>query len=143
MDQPVMEKQQQQEKKNQLEQLMKQIAKETTIPLTKVRTTVELLDGGNTIPFIARYRKEMTGELDENELRGIEERLQYLRNLEDRKLEVVRLIEEQGKLTDELRAAIIQSVKLQEVEDVYRLILQKDTFALTLSSKSCPTASIA
>jgi len=120
-----MEKQQQQEKKNQLEQLMKQIAKETTIPLTKVRTTVELLDGGNTIPFIARYRKEMTGELDENELRGIEERLQYLRNLEDRKLAVVRLIEEQGKLTDELRAAIIQSVKLQEVEDVYRPYRQK------------------
>jgi uncharacterized protein len=108
-----------------LEQLMKQIAKEMAIPLTKVKATVELLDGGNTIPFIARYRKEMTGELDENELRGIEERLQYLRSLEDRKQEVVRLIEEQGKLTDELRAAIIQSVKLQEVEDLYRPYRQK------------------
>lgn len=108
-----------------LEQLMKQIAKEMAIPLTKVRATVELLDGGNTIPFIARYRKEMTGELDENELRGIEERLQYLRNLEDRKIEVLRLIEEQGKLTDELSAAIMQSVKLQEVEDLYRPYRQK------------------
>ncbi|MEX2415439.1 MAG: Tex family protein [Paenibacillaceae bacterium] len=108
-----------------LEQLMKQISKEMAIPLTKVRATVELLDGGNTIPFIARYRKEMTGELDENELRGIEERLQYLRNLEDRKVEVLRLIEEQGKLTDELSAAIMQSVKLQEVEDLYRPYRQK------------------
>jgi uncharacterized protein len=108
-----------------LEQLMKQIAKESAIPLTKVKATVELLDGGNTIPFIARYRKEMTGELDENELRGIEERLQYLRNLEDRKQEVLRLIDEQGKLTDELRTAINQSVKLQEVEDLYRPYRQK------------------
>lgn len=108
-----------------LEQLMKQIAKEMAIPQTKVRATVELLDGGNTIPFIARYRKEMTGELDENELRGIEERLQYLRSLEDRKVEVLRLIEEQGKLTDELSAAITQSVKLQEIEDLYRPYRQK------------------
>lgn len=108
-----------------LEQLMKQIAKEMAIPLTKVTATVELLDGGNTIPFIARYRKEMTGELDENELRGIEERLQYLRNLEDRKGEVLRLIDEQGKLTDELRAAIVQSIKLQEIEDLYRPYRQK------------------
>ena len=108
-----------------LEHLMKQIAKEMAIPLTKVTATVELLDGGNTIPFIARYRKEMTGELDENELRGIEERLQYLRNLEDRKGEVLRLIDEQGKLTDELRAAIGQSLKLQEIEDLYRPYRQK------------------
>ena len=73
------------------------------LPAGKVKTTMGLLDEGNTIPFIARYRKEMTGELDENQLRDIEERLQYLRNLEDRKIEVVRLIDEQGKLTDELR----------------------------------------
>jgi uncharacterized protein len=110
---------------NIIEQLMKQIAKEMALPITKVRATVELLDGGNTIPFIARYRKEMTGELDENELRGIEERLQYLRGLEDRKGEVLRLIEEQGKLTDELAAAIKQAVKLQEVEDLYRPYRQK------------------
>lgn len=107
------------------ERIMKQIASELQIAASRVKTTVGLLDEGNTIPFIARYRKEMTGELDENQLRDIEERLTYLRNLEDRKLEVVRLIDEQGKLTDELRTAIEQSVKLQEIEDLYRPYRQK------------------
>lgn len=107
------------------ERILKQIASELQIAASRVKTTVGLLDEGNTIPFIARYRKEMTGELDENQLRDIEERLTYLRNLEDRKLEVVRLIDEQGKLTDELRAAIERSVKLQEVEDLYRPYRQK------------------
>ncbi|MBP1157447.1 uncharacterized protein ACVLD2_002307 [Paenibacillus sp. PvR052] len=107
------------------ERILKQIASELQISASRVKTTVGLLDEGNTIPFIARYRKEMTGELDENQLRDIEERLTYLRNLEDRKLEVVRLIDEQGKLTDELRAAIEQSAKLQEVEDLYRPYRQK------------------
>lgn len=107
------------------ERIVKQIASELQIAVSRVKTTVGLLDEGNTIPFIARYRKEMTGELDENQLRDIEERLTYLRNLEDRKLEVVRLIDEQGKLTDELRTAIEQSVKLQEVEDLYRPYRQK------------------
>ncbi|MBJ6361320.1 RNA-binding transcriptional accessory protein [Paenibacillus sp. MAHUQ-46] len=103
----------------------KQIAAELQIPPGKVKAAVGLLVEGNTIPFIARYRKEMTGELDENELRSIEERLQYLHNLEDRKREVIRLIAEQGKLTDELQAAIEKSVKLQEVEDLYRPYRQK------------------
>ena len=76
-----------------------------------MRTTVELLDEGNTIPFIARYRKEMTGELDENQLRDIEERTGYLRNLEIRKREVIRIIEEQGKLTEDLKASITAAVK--------------------------------
>jgi len=107
------------------ERILRQIATELKIPAGKVKTTVGLLDEGNTIPFIARYRKEMTGELDENQLRDIEERLQYLRNLEDRKLEVVRLIDEQGKLTGELRSAIEQAAKLQEVEDLYRPYRQK------------------
>lgn len=107
------------------ERILKQIASELQLPPGKVRTTVELMDEGNTIPFIARYRKEMTGEMDENTLRNIEERLQYLRSLEDRKLEVIRLIDEQGKLTPELRADIEKSVKLQEVEDLYRPYRQK------------------
>ncbi|NEN84291.1 Tex family protein [Paenibacillus elgii] len=107
------------------ERILKQIASELQIAAGRVKTTVGLLDEGNTIPFIARYRKEMTGELDENQLRDIEERLAYLRNLEDRKLEVIRLIDEQGKLTAELRTAIEQSVKLQEVEDLYRPYRQK------------------
>ncbi|MCC2685136.1 MAG: Tex-like protein, partial [Paenibacillaceae bacterium] len=76
-------------------------------------------------PFIARYRKEMTGELDENQLRDIEERLQYLRNLEERKREVMRLIDEQGKLTGELQTAISQAAKMQELEDLYRPYRQK------------------
>jgi uncharacterized protein len=107
------------------ERIIKQISAEMQLHAGKVRTTVGLLDDGNTIPFIARYRKEMTGELDENQLREIEERLNYLRNLESRKLEVIRLIDEQGKLTAELRASIEQSVKLQEVEDLYRPYRQK------------------
>ncbi|WP_168123746.1 Tex family protein [Paenibacillus sp. HB172176] len=101
------------------------IASSLSIPLSKVKSAVALLDEGNTIPFIARYRKEMTGELDENELRSIDERLQYMRNLEERKREVIRLIDEQGKLSEELRAGIEQAVKLQEVEDLYRPYRQK------------------
>ncbi|MEK3774193.1 MULTISPECIES: Tex family protein [Paenibacillus] len=107
------------------ERIIKQVAKELSLSLKQVRTTSELLDEGNTIPFIARYRKEMTGELDENQLRSIEERIVYLRNLEDRKLEVIRIIEEQGKLTGELKQSITQAVKLQEVEDLYRPFRQK------------------
>ncbi|WP_059051296.1 Tex family protein [Paenibacillus senegalimassiliensis] len=107
------------------ERLIAQIAKELGLALKQVRTTVGLLDEGNTIPFIARYRKEMTGELDENQLRDIEERTQYLRNLEERKQEVLRIIEEQGKLTEDLAAAINRAVKLQEVEDLYRPYRQK------------------
>ncbi|MGP0584008.1 Tex family protein [Paenibacillus timonensis] len=107
------------------ERIIAQIAKELGLSLKQVRTTIGLLDEGNTIPFIARYRKEMTGELDENQLRDIEERTQYLRNLEERKREVIRIIDEQGKLTVELAAAIGKAVKLQEVEDLYRPYRQK------------------
>lgn len=107
------------------ELILAAIAKELSISLKQVRTTVGLLDEGNTIPFIARYRKEMTGELDENVLRDVEERLGYLRNLGDRKKDVIRSIEEQGKLTPELQAQIMKAVKLQEVEDLYRPYKQK------------------
>ncbi|WP_308443839.1 Tex family protein [Paenibacillus glycanilyticus] len=107
------------------DQIIKSMASQLSIPITKVKSAVALLDEGNTIPFIARYRKEMTGELDENDLRAIEERLQYMRNLENRKREVIRLIDEQGKLTDELRRSIEGSGKLQEIEDLYRPYRQK------------------
>ncbi|WP_336773967.1 Tex family protein [Paenibacillus sp. MMO-58] len=107
------------------DQIIKSMASQLSIPITKVKSAVALLDEGNTIPFIARYRKEMTGELDENDLRAIEERLQYMRNLEERKREVIRLIDEQGKLTDELRRSIEASGKLQEIEDLYRPYRQK------------------
>ena len=107
------------------DRIVKQIAAETGTSAKQVGTTVSLLDEGNTIPFIARYRKEMTGELDENVLRAIEERLTYLRGLEERKREVLRLIAEQDKLTAELRASIERAGKLQEVEDLYRPYRQK------------------
>ena len=107
------------------QRMERQIAAELQIPPGKVKATVALLNEGNTIPFIARYRKEMTGELDENQLRAIEERLAYLRSLEDRKREVARLIDEQGKLTEALARSIEQATKLQEVEDLYRPYRQK------------------
>jgi len=107
------------------ERILANLVSELKISARQVRTTVGLLDEGNTIPFIARYRKEMTGELDETQIRAIEERLQYLRNLEARKNEVLRLIFEQGKLTEELRQVIASSSKLQEVEDLYRPYRQK------------------
>ncbi|WP_423802954.1 Tex family protein [Paenibacillus dendrobii] len=113
------------QKAKEQERIIQQTAKELQISLKQIRTTVGLLDEGNTIPFIARYRKEMTGELDENQLRDIEERVNYLRNLEERKREVIRIIDEQGKLTGELKSSIEKAVKLQEVEDLYRPYRQK------------------
>lgn len=105
--------------------IVKVIAAELGISPKQVGNTVNLLDEGNTIPFIARYRKEVTGELDEEQIRNIDERLTYLRNLETRKAEVLKSIEEQGKLTPELAQAITGATKLQEVEDLYRPYKQK------------------
>jgi uncharacterized protein len=105
--------------------MLKIIATETGISQIQLKRTADLLDEGNTVPFIARYRKEMTGTLDENQIRLIQERLSYLRNLEERKLEVTKTIEEQGKLSPELQNAITQATKLQEVEDLYRPYKQK------------------
>ncbi len=100
--------------------LIKQLATELTLRPEQVERTIKLFDEGNTLPFIARYRKEITGGLDEEQLRTLEERLRYLRNLEARKEEVLRLIGEQGKLTPELEEAIKQATILQEVEDYYQ-----------------------
>ncbi|WP_245625176.1 Tex family protein [Paenibacillus stellifer] len=105
--------------------MISQITGELSLSPRQVGVAVSLLDEGNTIPFIARYRKEMTGELDENALRDVEERLGYLRSLGERKREVIRIIEEQGKLTEELRGQIVKAAKLQEVEDLYRPFRQK------------------
>jgi len=105
--------------------LRKQLISELSLNPKQVDATISLLDEGNTIPFIARYRKEMTGELDENQLRALEERLAYVRGLEDRKREVLRLIAEQGKLTADLQQAVVGASKLQEVEDLYRPYRQK------------------
>ncbi|HOV25126.1 MAG TPA: Tex family protein [Pseudobacteroides sp.] len=97
-----------------------QLTKEFNLKLFQVQNAVKLIDEGNTIPFIARYRKEATGELNDQVLRELYERLVYLRNLEARREEVKRLIEEQGKLTDELSNAIAKANTLQEIDDIYR-----------------------
>ena len=105
--------------------IAEKLAQEFGIPLSAVEQTVALIDEGNTIPFIARYRKEVTGGLSDVVLRDLDERLNYLRSLDARKEEVIKLIEEQGKLTDELKAEIAKAEILQRVEDLYKPFKQK------------------
>lgn len=105
--------------------LKQQIAKEISLSQKHVESVIRLLEDGNTVPFIARYRKEQTGSMDEVQIQTISERWQYIQNLNQRKEEVIRLIAEQDKLTDDLKGKIEQSVKLQEVEDLYRPYKQK------------------
>ena len=95
------------------------IAKELKVRPKQVEAAMGLLDDGNTVPFIARYRKEAAGSLEDEQLRNLEERLTYLRNLVKRQEEILGKIEEQGKLTDELRAAVEKTTKLQDLEDLY------------------------
>ena len=109
------------------------IAEELKIKETQVSAAVGLMDEGNTVPFIARYRKEVTGGLSDETLRSLEERLQYLRNLETRKEEVIRIIEEQGKLTEELTQQIEEANTLAEVEDLYRPYKQKKKTRATIA----------
>lgn len=122
------------EKLNQtiIQLVQKELASYNTKQLT---TVLHLLSEGNTVPFIARYRKEMTGSLDEVQIREIEERYAYLENLEKRKVEVLRLIDEQGKLTPELEAGILQAVKMQQVEDLYRPYKQKRRTKATIAKE--------
>ena len=108
-----------------MEQIINQLAKEFSIRPQQVEDTINLIDGGNTIPFIARYRKEVTGNLSDALLRDLDVRLTYLRKLEKRIEEVTSSIEEQGKLTPELKSAILKSQTLQEVEDLYLPYKQK------------------
>ena len=100
-----------------------------------VENVVHLLDEGNTIPFIARYRKELHGAMDDTSLRTLEERLQYLRGLEERREAVKKSIDEQGKLTDELAAAIDSAKTLAEVEDLYRPYKQKRRTRATMAKE--------
>lgn len=100
--------------------ILKTIAEEFNIKLWQVENTVKLLDEGNTVPFISRYRKEATGELSDDVLRSLFERLNYLRGIEERKADVIRIISEQGKLTPELENAIESAEKMTEIEDLYR-----------------------
>lgn len=108
----------------------------TDYRLQQINVVLTLLTDGNTVPFIARYRKEMTGSLDEVQIREIEERYNYLENLEKRKQEVLRLIDEQGKLTDELAKKIQQAVKVQKVEDLYRPYKQKRRTKATIAKEN-------
>jgi len=101
------------------------LAAELKIKVKQVEETIKLLDEGNTVPFIARYRKEVTGGLSDEVLRDLFERLTYLRNLEQRKEEIIRLIDEQGKLTEDLRAEILKAEVLRRLEDLYRPYKQK------------------
>ena len=109
------------------------IAQELEVKESQVEAAVKLIDEGNTIPFIARYRKEATGGLSDETLRDLGERLTYLRNLEQRKEEVVKSIEEQGKLTDEIIQAVAISKTLAEVEDIYRPYKQKKKTRATVA----------
>src|SRR5690606_36561164 len=102
-----------------MQKILRQIAAELRVQETQVRAAVDLLDGGATVPFIARYRKEATAGLDDIQLRELEARLSYLRELEDRRAAVLKSIEEQGKLTPGLRAALEAAATKQDLEDLY------------------------
>ena len=116
-----------------MEKIIKLIAEELNIKEKQVEATIKLIDEGNTIPFIARYRKEVTGGLSDETLRDLGERLNYLRNLEQRKEEVIKSIDEQGKLTDEILQAVAIAKTLAEVEDVYRPYKQKKKTRATVA----------
>ena len=116
-----------------MDKIVKTIAEELGIKPSQVENTIKLIDEGNTIPFIARYRKEVTGGLSDEILRNLGERLTYLRNLETRKEEIVKSIEEQGKLTDEILQAVAISKTLAEVEDIYRPYKQKKKTRATVA----------
>ena len=116
-----------------MEKIIETIANELGVKNTQVENAVKLIDEGNTIPFIARYRKEVTGGLSDETLRELGERLTYLRNLEQRKQEVVKSIEEQGKLTDEILQGLAIAKTLAEVEDIYRPYKQKKKTRATVA----------
>ena len=116
-----------------MDKIINKIAEELNVKNTQVENAVKLIDEGNTIPFIARYRKEATGGLSDEILRDLGERLTYLRNLETRKGEIIKSIDEQGKLTDELTIAIASAETLAEVEDLYRPFKQKKKTRATVA----------
>lgn len=118
------------------EQIIKEIAQNLNIKEPQVSKTLKLLEEGNTIPFIARYRKEVTGNLDEEQIRKISEVYEYGQNLLKRKEDVIRLIDEKGLLTDELKVKIMQAAKLVEVEDLYRPYKEKKKTKATEAIKN-------
>ncbi|WP_426348914.1 Tex family protein [Alloiococcus sp. CFN-8] len=117
---------------NNIERLL---SEELNISLSQVKSVIELLDEGNTVPFIARYRKEKTGGLSDEILRRFSERLEYLRNLNQRREDVERLIEEQGKLTEEIRGKLVKASTLTEIEDIYRPFKPKKRTRATIAQE--------
>ncbi|XMB86333.1 Tex family protein [Mycoplasmatota bacterium WC44] len=115
--------------------LLNQISTEQNISLKQIKTVLELLSEGNTVPFIARYRKELTGALDEEQIRAISKEYEYGQNLSKRKDDVIRLIDEKGMLTDELKSDILKCTKLTEVEDLYRPYKEKKKTRATEAKK--------
>lgn len=115
--------------------ILKQLKDELNIKLWQVEAAVKLIDEGNTIPFIARYRKEVTGSLNDEVLRNLGERLTYLRNLEDKKQQVISAIEEQGKLSDELKAQIEEAQTMVAVDDLYRPYRPKKRTRATIAKE--------
>ncbi|MGR6904404.1 Tex family protein [Lysinibacillus sp. BSL11] len=116
-------------------QMLQLIAKDVTVKPGQVEAVINLLEEGNTVPFIARYRKEVTGSLDEVQIKAVEDRYHYIQQLEQRKEEVIRLIQEQEKLTPELEQAILSATILQRVEDLYRPYKQKRRTKATIAKE--------
>jgi len=118
-----------------MDKIIAKLAQELNIDKKQVAATITLLDEGNTVPFIARYRKEVTGGLSDEQLRTLSERLAYLRNLEDRKAEVIKLLEEMEKLTPEIKKSLDAASTLQEVEDIYRPFRPKRRTRATIAKE--------
>jgi protein Tex len=117
------------------DRLIQWVEKETAIKQSSVKQVIHLLEEGNTVPFIARYRKEQTGALDEVEIKAIQDKWEYAQQLHQRKTEVIRLIEEQGKLTDNLKNDINAAMQLQRIEDLYRPYKQKRRTKATIAKE--------
>ena len=118
------------------EQIIKELSLELSIKETQITSVLKLLEEGATIPFIARYRKDVTGALDEESIRSIEEKYQYQVNLEKRKEDITRLIDEKGLLTDEIKESIAKATKLVELEDIYRPFKEKKKTKATEAIKN-------
>jgi uncharacterized protein len=117
------------------EVLLKQIAKEQNVRISQIHAVLGLIEQGATVPFIARYRKEITGNLDEEQIRAIYTEWEYGQKLAQRKEDVMRLIEEKGKLTEEIRNQIINATKLAVIEDIYRPFKEKKKTRATDAKK--------
>lgn len=117
------------------DELLKQISEKLVVSITQIKAVLKLIEDGGTVPFIARYRKEVTGGLDEDQIRAIYTEWDYGQKLAERKEDIIRLIEEKGKLTDELRQQIVSAVKLTELEDIYRPFKEKKKTRATDAKK--------